>query len=104
TSPFGLRFRSVVFSLIWLVYTLICFLEFTPFTAMPLLIFLFYHILRWIFWLKYDMEFIPFEVTRRGYHRYVSKIEGRGGYKQDKIFMKILFWGGMIIFFSCLFA
>lgn len=70
----------------------------------PLVTFLLYHVVRAFFWRQYGKEFIPYQVTRGGYDRYVSKIEGRGGYKEDKKAMKILFWVGLILIFAGFFG
>lgn len=98
TSPFGLRFRNIKFSVIWLLLSLLFLYENYPIAQIPLQGFLLYHILRLIFWKRYKKEFIPYESGRGKLLRYVSKIEGRGGYKEDRFFMKLLIGIGFGVF------
>lgn len=105
STPFGLRFRNVWFSLIWLLLVLVfAFANNSSLVYFPLASFLLYHIIRMAFWKNYNREFIPFEIARGHYFRYRSQTEGKAGSQKDKNYMKILFWIGFIIFLCCLFG
>lgn len=104
TTPIGSKFRKVYFFSIWLANSCLLLISGTSFSLVPLLTFLLYQLIRYRFWKKFDKEFIPCQVTKDGYERYVSKIEGRGGYKEDKTYMKILFRVGMVLLMICLFG
>ena len=105
TTPFGLRFKNVYFFLVWFLLSCVFLLAGTSLSYLPIGCFVLYQLIRLFFWRKYHKEFIPFEVVR-GFkmYRFVSKNEGRGGYREDKHFMKWLFWLGAILFFCCLFG
>ncbi len=101
TTPFGLRFRNVYFFVPWLVLCLIFLFAGTSFSVLPLSTFMLYQLIRLLFWKRYSKEFIPsqlvkppLEFTKKAlqwtFIREVSKIEGRGGYKEDKQYMKWL--------------
>lgn len=98
TTPFGLKFRNINFSLIWLLLSLLFLYENYAIAQIPLIGFLIYHFFRLIFWKKYNREFIPYESGRGKLDRYVSKVEGRGGYKEDRAFMKLLIAVGFGVF------
>lgn len=98
TTPFGLRLRNIYFSAIWLVLSLLFLIKNFEIAQIPLLGFFTYHLIRLIFWAKYNKEFIPYEAGKGKLFRYVCKIEGRGGYKEDRFFMKILMVIGFFIF------
>jgi len=104
STPFGLRFRSVYFSSIWFIVSIIFLTRGTSLSLIPINTFILYHILRFIFWKKYNKEFIPYDAVRGGYLRYVSKIEGRGGYKEDRQFMHLLLWTGIILVMISIFG
>ncbi len=104
STPFGLRFRGVYFSSIWFIVSIIFLTRGTSLSLIPINTFILYHILRFIFWKKYKKEFIPYDAVRGGYLRYVSKIEGRGGYKEDRQFMHLLLWTGIIIIMISIFG
>ena len=104
TTPFGIRFRSVYFSLIWFVASALLVLNRVTISHVPLYCFLLYHGIRLVFWYKYNMEFIPYQITRGKMWRYVSKIEGRGGRKEGKFFMLILAFLGFCVFMYGLFG
>jgi hypothetical protein len=98
TTPFGLRLRNINFSVIWLLLSLLFLYENYAIAQIPLLGFLIYHFFRLVFWKKYNKEFIPYESGRGRLFRYVSKVEGRGGYKEDRAFMKLLIAVGFGVF------
>lgn len=107
--PIVLRFRSFYFSLCWLALCIIIPVIYrNGFAYLPLLLFLLFHILRLIFWKLYDREFIPFRLDRGimipKLSRYVSKIEGTGGFKEDKLFTRIFLIIGYLIFLICTYA
>jgi hypothetical protein len=104
STPFGLKFRSVYFSVIWLTLSIVFLFNGTTMSRVPLYTFLFYHLICLLFWKKYDKEFIPLHAVRNGYIRYVSKIEGRGGYKEDRRCMRVLLWVGLALIMYCLFG
>lgn len=107
-TPFGLRFRNFYFSIIWLLFSISLLITKNPVSTIPIVIFLLYHIIRLIFWKNYNMEFIPYNVgistfkiknlLKLDLSRYLSKIEGRGGYAEDKIYMTYFVWLGFILF------
>ena len=101
-TPFGIRFRNFYFSIIWFILSLIFLLNSTSFSKLPLLLFILYHILRLFFWKAYKKEFIPYSAGRGKLYRYVSKIEGRGGYKEDRMYMIIMILLGFVLFMYCL--
>lgn len=100
-SSFLLRFRSIFFSIIWFFLSLIFLITSNNLGKIPFLTFLLFHILRIIFYYKYKREFIPYTAGRGKLYRYVCKIEGRGGYKEDRKFTKIFLFLGIIIILLC---
>lgn len=115
TTPFGLRFRNIHFSVIWLVLCLFFLFAGTSLSVLPLGSFILYQLIRLFFWKSYSKEFIPFQLVRAPlefskkafqltFIREVSKIEGRGGYKEDKQYMKWLVRLGFCLFMICLFG
>jgi hypothetical protein len=104
-SPLGLRFRSVFFSILWLLMSLsLIFMWPDLSSAMPLVTFALYHVLRLLFWKKYNRELIPFDFYHNTYTRFYSKIERTSSGVKDKRYMRILVWSGFTIFLICLFA
>jgi len=101
TTPFGLRFRSIYFSIIWMVFSLLFMLNMVSEAFEPFLLFVLYHVIRLIFWRTYHREFIPFTVVKGHMYRYVSKIEHKGGTDIDKYYMKLLGVGGLVITILC---
>lgn len=95
--PFGLRFRNIYFSIIWLVLCFVHLVGAKVMTEIPILCFVAYHCVRLIFWKIYKREFIPYEVGEGSITRYISFFESRGGNKQDKIFTIILLILGISI-------
>ena len=115
TTPFGLRFRALYFFIIWLTLCLIFLLAGTSLSLLPLSSFILYQIIRLLFWKRYSKEFIPSQLVRAPlefskkalqmtFIRFVSKIEGRGAYQEDKRYMKWLVWIGFCLFMACLFG
>lgn len=102
TSSFLVRFRNIYFSLIWIVLSLIFLFTGNSIAKAPFLLFLLFHFLRFIFLQKYGREFIPYTSTKFKLYRYVSKIEGRGGYKEDRKFTKILIVLGILVILFCI--
>lgn len=98
TTAFGIRFRNIKFSVIWLILSLMFLYGNYPVAQIPLLGFVSYHIIRIIFWKIYKKEFIPYQLSRGGLFRYISKIEKKGGNKMDRFFTKILMAIGYVIF------
>ena len=105
-TQLGLRFRSVYFSCIWLIISF--YIVDNEFTIMyyPLSVFLLYHIIRIVFWNKYEREFIPF-IWNRGwkrssFSRRVNNIENSGGSVKDLDFTRWLVGLSLVIFFICL--
>jgi len=103
TTAFGLRFRNVYFSIVWLVLSLLFLIDNYSFSKIPILTFMLYHSVRLIFWRKYHREFIPYELGRRKFLWYFSETEGRRGSKEDRKYSKILLFVGVLIIIYCLF-
>ncbi|NHA05206.1 hypothetical protein G7092_15460 [Mucilaginibacter sp. HC2] len=101
-SPIGIRLRSIYFSIIWLLLSLLFIFNTHSIAWIPLFDFLLYHIVRLVFWTKHDREFIPFTVGRGALYRYISKIEHMGGSSIDKGYMKLLIGLGLIVNLICL--
>lgn len=115
TTPFGLRFRGLYFFMIWLALCLIFLFAKTSLSLLPLCSFILYKIIRLLFWKRHSKEFIPSQLVRAPlefskkalqmtFIRVVSKVEGRGGYQEDKLYMKWLVWIGFCLFMACLFG
>ncbi|RZJ18458.1 MAG: hypothetical protein EON51_17360 [Acinetobacter sp.] len=113
TTPFGLRFRNVYFFCIWGLLSIIFLFAKTSVSYFPISCFILYQIIRLIFRKNHRKEFIPYNVGRGktdcprhgrilNLERFVSKLEGRGGYIEDRYFMKWLFWLGTLFLLVCL--
>jgi hypothetical protein len=102
-SPFGLRYR-VKFSAIWLALSVLMAIKGGTVGFIPLIHFLLYHLLRWGFWRYHNLEFTPFYVGRGSPLRYVSKVEGRGGYREDRIYTINLNWLCLATFLVLMFV
>lgn len=98
SSPFGLRFRNVYFSIIWLLLCSAFLIENYYLGIVPILTFALYHSVRLFFWRKYNREFIPYQVGRGALFRHRSFFEGRSGNNKDKLYTKILLAVGILIF------
>ncbi len=114
-TPFGLRFRNVYFFAVWLVLCLIFLFAGTSLAFLPLASFVLYQAIRLLFWQKYNKEFIPFQLVRApltfskkafllNFDRVISKTEGRGGYQEDKRYMRWMVRLGFLIFIICLYG
>jgi hypothetical protein len=103
TSPLGVRFRSIYFSIIWLLCCLLLIDTSFWISLFPLCTFVLHHIFRYIFYLKYKQEFIPYFMGKGGVWSHYSKIEKRRGNKKDKTFSYIKLFLGILIFFMLLF-
>lgn len=97
SGPFGLRFRNVYFSMIWLLLSSVFVIENYYLGIVPILTFALYHSIRFVFWRKYNREFIPYEVGRGTLYRHSSFFEGRSGNNKDKRYTKILLAIGILI-------
>ncbi|TWR29264.1 hypothetical protein FPZ43_09870 [Mucilaginibacter pallidiroseus] len=103
TTQFGLRFRSAHFSLFWFILSLLFLRVGIPISFLSISLFVLYHLLRFIFFLKYGREFIPFNLGRGfQFYRQVDNIERQGGTNHDKDFMKLLAIVGFAILIACL--
>ena len=97
SSPFGLRFRNIYFSFIWLFFSSIFLIKNNWLGYIPISTFILYHIIRIIFWKKYKREFIPYQTGRGAMFRHKSFFEGRSGSLEDKKFTKVLLFTGIMI-------
>lgn len=115
TTTFGLRFRNVYFFVPWLVFCLIFLFAGTSLSVLPLSTFILYQLIRLFFWKRYAKEFIPSQLVKSPlgfsskafqltFIREVSKIEGRGGYKEVKQYMKWLVRLGFCLIMICVFG
>lgn len=101
SSPFGLRFRNIYFSIIWLLLSSVFLIGNNYFGFVPILTFVLYHIIRIIFWRKHSREFISYQIGKGAIFRHRSFFEGRSGNNKDKLYTKILLLIGIsIIMFS----
>lgn len=101
SSPFGLRFRNIYFSLIWLLLSLILLFDNYFISLIPLSTFILYHIIRILFWKKYKREFIPYQTGKGSMYRFKSTFEGKSGNLEDKKYTKILLGSGTLVIFLC---
>lgn len=102
SSPFGLRFRNIYFSIIWLILSLILLIDSYPLSLIPISTFILYHIIRIVFWKKNNREFIPYETGKGKMFRFKSYFEDRSGDLTDKKYTKILLASGILIIGFCL--
>ena len=98
SSPFGIRFRSVYFSLIWVCIALFFIDIKNPLSYYILVTFMLYHVLRLVFYRRYSREFIPYQVVKGDMWPHHSRIEGRSSTIQDKRFTLILVITGFALF------
>lgn len=101
SSPFGLRFRNIYFSIIWLVLSLVLLIDNYFLSLIPISTFILYHIIRIIFWKKNNREFIPYQSGKGKMFRFKSYFEGRYGDLTDKKYTKILLGIGILIIGYC---
>jgi hypothetical protein len=97
SSPFGLRFRNVYFSILWLTLSIIFLISNDLVAVIPLSSFLLYHLLRAMFWKQHNKEFVPYEVGRGAIIQYKSNFEGRSGTAKDKVYTQMLLWIGLAL-------
>ena len=97
-TPLGLRFRNINFVLLWIIPCLI-FLNYSHdyLNYWPIVSFIYYQIVRIIFWIIYKLEFIPLWVGRGRIDGRFSKLENRRSKYTDKKYMYLTFWGGIIL-------
>lgn len=99
-SPLGFKFTNLLLSIIWLLLSWIIYLKnHTLFPLLPILGYLNYQLIREIYWLNYEREFIPVFFHNRGFELRYSKSENRRADKRDGYFSLINFTTGLIIFF-----
>lgn len=98
-SP-GTRFRNLYFSLGWLALSVWLLLRSKGLAIEPLVLFGFYHGVRWHFWRRYQRELIPASVSRTGYDRDYYRVEKRFSSFEDIRYTKFLFRVGMMLFFA----
>lgn len=97
-SPMGIRFRNFYFSLSWILLSSIFYISSeNKITFLPLLGFIFYQILRLIYWALYNQELIPNFISRTGFDFRFSKAVNRKADNSDFIFSLLLFILGMAI-------
>jgi hypothetical protein len=102
STQLGLRFRSIVFSVIWLLLSILFINKLYSITYFPISVFLLYHIIRLVFWGKYNREFIPFIAGRGQLFRRVNNPEKQGGTSKDKRFAKWFIGIGFLLFMVCI--
>lgn len=97
-SPMGIRFRNFYFSLSWILLSSIFYLSSeNKITLLPLLGFIFYQIVRIIYWALYKQELIPNFISRSGFDFRFSKAVNRKADNSDFLFSMLLFVLGMAI-------
>ena len=102
SSPFGLRFRNIYFSLIWLLLSSVFLIQNNSLGLIPILTFFLYHFVRLIFWKKHKREFIPYQIGRGAMWKHKSSFEGRCGNNTDKLYTKIVLSIGILTIMSTL--
>jgi hypothetical protein len=103
STPLSEKFRNIYFSLFWLIICTLCLIvqENFIFSILPLLIFIFLQVIRFVFKRIYKIEPIPLLITKSINHRY-SKIENRKSSQYDFGYSLIIFAIGAflpIVFF-----
>lgn len=102
-SPFASFFSRFYFSICWLLLSILYIVEGDrALSFVSLLLFLLCHIVRLLFRKRYGMEFIPPDPMKGGFISQYSEREGRDSGEEDNSYMKIIIWGGVLIFASCL--
>lgn len=97
-SPMGIRFRNFYFSSSWILLSTIFYVSSeNKINFLPLLGFIFYQILRLIYWALYKQELIPNFISRSGFDFRFSKAVNRKADNSDFLFSMILFVLGMAI-------
>lgn len=108
STSFSNRFTNFTLSVSWIILS-ISFIIFGQHTMMwfncvPLLEFMLYQILRFLFWRKYSLEFIPADIYRNKVEDHHNEVEQRANNENDKRYMKYLLWIGMLILMGCMFS
>lgn len=101
SSPFGLRFRNIIFSILWLILSVVLLIDNYFISLIPIFTFILYHVIRIVFWKNNNREFIPYEIGKGNMYRYKSTFEGKYGDLKDKKYTKILFTIGLLIILFC---
>jgi len=102
SSPLGIRFRNIYFSVIWLLCSIILAWGPMGITWFLLLTFILYHVVRIIFHKMHHKEFVPYHSGKGSMWRHKSIIEGRVSGLQDKKVSKWLLISGLVLFMLCL--
>lgn len=97
-TPLGLRFRNVLFGFYWLIGCLI-FISFDQYfiNFWPIVMFVYYQVIRISFWIIYKLEFLPLWVGKGSIDGRFSKLENRRSKSIDKKFMYVTFIGGITL-------
>lgn len=102
-GSFLIRFRNLVFSLIWLFLSIIYIIEGDRALMLtPLLFLLLYHGVRYAFIRRYNREFIPPELGKGWAMNSVNESDGKVGGKEDTIYLRIIAWVGLLLILTCL--
>lgn len=103
TGSFLIRFRNLVFSLIWLLLSIIYIIEGDRALMLtPFLFLLLYHGVRYVFIRKYNREFIPPELGKGWAINSVDESDGKVGGKEDTVYLRIIAWAGLLLILTCL--
>jgi hypothetical protein len=98
SSPLSEKFRNIYFSLFWLVICILwVIIQKDHVTSiLPLLVFVFIQIIRFVFKWVYKTEPIPLLISKSLHHRY-SKIENRKSNQNDFIYSLVVFLSGSFL-------
>lgn len=98
-TSFGIKFKNIIFSLIWIVlFSINLIISNDVFLAsLPIVITGLYHLIRFSYWIKYKTEFIPLWMSRGGTWLRYSDSEEREANKNDKFFSFLMFFIGAFI-------
>lgn len=102
-SPFSMRFTKLSFSIAWICLNIV-YIIFSQraFALVNLLLFISYHIIRWLFKRRYNYEFVLPEPSKGAFLPTYSQNEDRISGEEDVRYMKIFIWIGVAIFVICL--
>ena len=102
-GSFLIRFRNLIFSLIWLFLSVIYIIEGDrALEFIPLLFLLLYHSARYAFVRRYNREFIPPELGKGWSINSIDVLDGKVGGKEDTLYLRIIAWVGLLIVLTCL--